>query len=890
MSSFSRFHAVFGILTTLLLQAGLTLPAFAQEVHRFDINTTDAATAIHEFGSQADVQILVAAEALNGKHLNKVHGNLSTADALIKLLADTGLSHQYVGDRAVAVLPEPARPASDSASVLVPNPRRADNPRAPDVRAAKKSSLGRFRLAQAETSDNPQTTKSPEKPEGVLEGIVVTARKRPESIQSVAMSVTALSQQEIERRDLVGMGDYLRTLPGVNQLDRGVGRNSIVMRGVSASPQGESISVSPTVGIYFADVPLTGYTVRGDSADIKLVDIERIEVLRGPQGTLYGSSSLSGAVRNIPVAPDLSRFTGNIAMEYSHTDGNGDDNNSIEGVLNVPLVKDRLALRAVAYDINNSGYVTNIAGSVPEFRQVAADFGAPQLAVNQDNIGNNEYTGGRISALWRPIENLNATLTYIKQELKQEGFPEVQLDLAPERFAQTRLQIADVAGGGSEILEDDIEVLSLDLDYDLGWATLLSATSWVDQTTNENRDIETFLRGIPSPQVNIGESNAFTQEVRIATQFQGPFQFLAGLYYEDIETDRLHLTYFGGDPSLNPFGDEDDLLLFSIGPDRDLRQRAAFAELSYELFAGLQVTVGTRYFSYERVDVSHNGGVLFFESSETLSVEDSDFTSKFNLTYTPTDDVLIYTTWAEGFRLGRAAGPLPPTCDVDGDGFIDGSNNVSAFGYSIEPDNLESYELGGKVTALQGRLVVNTAVYYNEWQGIPVSVNTAPCGLVYTVNAGEARTRGIELEAVLYASQALRFTFGGSYVDAELTKDAPLIGLAGDRLPGSPKFNVNAGFQFDFTLANHAGYARADYAYVGGFYNNLQETGTEAGDYPELNLSAGMSFDQVAVELFIHNLTNSDALTWVETEFLGFDTRAYRLRPRTIGVNLRFEF
>jgi outer membrane receptor protein involved in Fe transport len=271
--------------------------------------------------------------------------------------------------------------------------------------------------------------------------------------------------------------------------------------------------------------------------------------------------------------------------------------------------------------------------------------------------------------------------------------------------------------------------------------------------------------------------------------------------------------------------------------------------------------------------------------SESLSTDENGETYKLNLSYTPTDRSLYYVQWSQGFRLGEPFGSPPAVCDLDGDGLIDGLGIAAQ--EQLNPDTLDSYEVGAKLASSDNRVNLRTAVFYNQWSEIPVT-RTGDCGFIFLFNAGEAKTSGVELEGSAQLSSQWRLDFSAGYLDGKLTRDAPGLGNDGDRLPGIPKYNAALGLQYDFRYREHDGYLRGDLATVGGFYNNLQEEGEEIGDYTTLNLASGIQLGQFDVQLFINNVTNSHATTWIDQrpEF----PSAYRLRPRTAGVSLRYTF
>ena len=383
----------------------------------------------------------------------------------------------------------------------------------------------------------------------------------------------------------------------------------------------------------------------------------------------------------------------------------------------------------------------------------------------------------------------------------------------------------------------------------------------------------------------------------MASQFDGPFQFLVGFYYEDRERGgKNYFSYSGSDPSLSSiFGTTPgELLLFNNSNPIDIEQRAFFGEFYYDLTEEIKLTFGGRAFDYDRESTSElfPSALTASASSNTVKGSENDTSFKAGIDYTPNDSTLIYATWGEGFRLGY---PVPAEtrsfCDINNDGLIDGGG-VTTDARLVDSDLMETIELGAKFSFLDNRLTVNAAVYDTDWEGVPLPTLFDLCDA--TTNAGKASSRGVELELAYSWSENLLLTASSSYIDAELVTDAPLINAsAGARLPGSPRFNASLGLEYQFMLGSYESYVRSDYAYVGGFYNSLQETGIESGDYHKLNIRAGITVDQFDVGLYINNLTNDDSFTWVDAEGsnpISNDQRGNRLRPRTIGLNVSYQF
>jgi outer membrane receptor protein involved in Fe transport len=605
---------------------------------------------------------------------------------------------------------------------------------------------------------------------------------------------------------------------------------------------------------------------------------------------------MGGVVRNIPTAPNLKQIEGKLQAGYSSTGGEGDDNTAIKGVINIPLIEDVLAIRAVAYQFDNSGYYKNIAGVNPQTQLSATDFSA--TAVNRDDVGSNEVTGARISALWQPIDLLSVNLSYLTQDTEQTGWGQADLDLAGG-FSQARLGVRTNTTfptygepDQQEGLTDDIDVTSLTIEYDLDWATVTSTTSLVNEDSQINRDLSViFGSGYPFAQIIGYSADLFSEEVRLTSDIDGPWSFLVGLYYEEKETGFDSLGVFGGtDPALNGGA----IFIQRRIDDRELTQQALFGELSYNVSDDVKFTVGARAFDYDRdfstTRQASDGSLML--PSETDSSE-SDVSLKAGVEYTPSDDALLYATWSEGFRVGYPVAAETPArsaiCDTDADGIYDGSNGISTGERLVESDFVENFELGSKLSLLNNRLTLNSAVYQINWDGIPIQQVFAGGACFAIANAGKAQSRGAEFDALYSLNENILLNFSTSYVDAELTQDAPAVGGSkGDRLPGSASVNASVGIEYDFILAGHDAYLRSDFAYVGGFYNNLKGLGTEAGDYIKLNVKAGMTFDQISLDLYVDNLTDEDTITWVDAE--GFPNRGNRLQPRTVGLNVGYHF
>ena len=749
--------------------------------------------------------------------------------------------------------------------------------------------------------------------QNVLDEIVITATRRETSLQDTAGSIAAIGSEAIDRRNLSGMKDYLRSVPSVSFIDRGAGQNAIIIRGVASDPENEAdpSGSGVTTGVYFGEVPLAGFGFRGGNADLQLVDLERIEVLRGPQGTLFGSGSLGGAVRNIPKAPSFDGVEGDLKFDMSQMDEEGGNNFNAEAVINIPIIDEVLAIRAVAYKSEESGFVSNTAGSDADYIATAASFGAENFAVNKSEVGQSDRTGGRFSVLWRPMEALSVTGQLIYQEIEQSGL--LVVDSRTEKYSRNSYQFGNAFkntegtfggrkpfGSGESLnregLIDELMIGNLIVEYDFGWGQLLSSSSWVEEESASALDFGSVLgNGIPLAALETQKVDAFIQEVRLASDTDGKFSYVVGVYYEDVDRDIVNNFHWFGDPDTNIFDNfygTDTTLINTVFAPFGLEQKSVFGEFTYRLTEITELTVGGRWFDYERSLVINAEGALANILSSKEAVSEKNHNLKVNLSVRPVEDQLVYLQWAEGFRLGNSQLPISEDlCDVNNDGLLDGTG-VSIEG-DYDSDFVETFEIGGKLSLLDGRLSVNAAVYESTWDGLPVRVSSpgTTCLETRIDTAGEARIRGLELETAYQLTPSLRLDFSGSYTDSELTKDAlSLGGNKGDRLPAAPEYNLSVAIEYEFRIANYDSYIRGDYSFVGGYYNNFKEEGLEAGDYGLINISSGLFLDNgINIGLYINNLTGEDDFTW--TGNLGSTSGfSYRLRPRTAGLTVGYQF
>lgn len=716
-----------------------------------------------------------------------------------------------------------------------------------------------------------------------LEEVVVTAMKRDQGLQDVPMSISVVGEKNLADRHLADLNDFLPSVPSVSFIDFGGGRNTIVVRGLSAQPQLED----KVVGTYFgeANISQLGNVSGGaaGSSDLKMIDIARVELLRGPQGTLYGAGTMGGTLRVIPNQPNLNSLEGSVEAGFGNTARFGGANSHQQAVLNVPIVNDRVAVRLVAYNFKDSGYVKNIAASDPA--KVAAAEATGAIVIDKDHIGATDSTGWRLSALWKLSDDFKVTAMYASQDTYMDGRPEVNLGLGD--YEQSRWEMP---GRGSEFLSDKLSVANLTAEYNFGFATLVSSTSRINERSDTDRNfLGDFWEYNPSVVINSTNNTVESEELRLVSDSSKKFRYVLGYYYEKRHQHREDDTRWVGTVESNIFDPNGSNLLGSFDDNDRVKQNAVFGELSYDVTNKLTVTVGGRYFNYKRhftetfpVHGVFNEGL---PEPDVRDVSETSHTLKAGVNYRANDDVMIYAQWAQGFRLGKPIDPWPNSCDVNQDGLHDElglPNNRQ-----VNSDKTSNYEAGLKWT-VQQRLQVNATAFYTDWTGMPVAFGRdSACGFGVTINGGKARTQGIELEGAYSASDSVRIDFGTSYVHAVLARDVEHVGVSGDRLPGSPKFSASLGITYSLELLGNPSFLRADYSYVGGYYGEVAEAGRKAGDYHMVNLNGAMTIkNNITASVYVKNLLNTKVLTWVDS----FPPNASQMRPRVIGANLKYAF
>ncbi|MFC4312758.1 TonB-dependent receptor [Steroidobacter flavus] len=740
-----------------------------------------------------------------------------------------------------------------------------------------------------------------QEPAGVLDEITVTATRRAESVQDVPYNIQAISSQTLDVIGALEQRDFARMIPGLSMVDSGA-RSGVefVLRGLTTGSNSGALGQTTTTYVDETQVDLYFGLL-----DLKLLDVDRIEVLRGPQGTLYGGGAIGGTLRYISTKPDLHETDARISTMASSTEGGG-TNQDVSGMLNLPLVEGKLALRANLGYFDNDGYIDNVR-------------------LGTKRINWDRTTSGRVALLAQPIDSIQIDLTHYYQRSNYGSPSDADEFLggrrvdsyAPEGEAQRRAGLTN-----------------LSVKFDFGWSELTSSSSYVRERGRNFDDNTYFLRDsvfasfLPPellPELTLSterlrEGRTFTQEFRLVSKDTQRWDWLAGLYWYDSKTsEALQERVTRPFPGQADFEDivigaplNDDKEYFFTSDPTKISQWAVFGEIGYRITPELRVSLGARHFDYRLRETFYaidqffgpdardaNGLARTTPIPEEYSfgrADDADEIYRLNASYDLTDDDLVYVTIAEGYRPG-------------GFNLVTPNTGVPLDERQYDPDSIVSYEVGGKMSLVDRQVYLSTAVYYIDWSDIQTLV---PTDLGFTIfgNAGKATARGFELEMQSRGllADGLSMSIGYSYTNVQLEESIVNLGLKGDHAPRVPE---------------HAGSLMADYeiksnaAWTAGVNISTSYTGRSASAFgplvPEFdgtlranelyleqeaywltNVAARFQLNAWTVRLFVDNVFNEDVDLRRVREMSDSQYRSpYVIRgvnqPRTVGLQLTWD-
>ena len=756
--------------------------------------------------------------------------------------------------------------------------------------------------------------------------IIVTATKRDANLQDIPFSINAQTSEDIQKSGAVTLEDISRNVAGLTIQNLGPGQSQVAIRGVSAGQiVRDQPGVKEQVGVYLDEsvISLSLFT-----PDLDLFDLNRVETLRGPQGTLFGSGSIGGTIRYITNQPDLNEFGGTVEGDVNLVDGD-DLGYSLKGAVNVPLVEDKAAIRAVGYYTQFGGFIDALGegGTVTE------------------DVNSGERIGGRLALTLQPVEGLTITPRVIYQEITADGFNRQEVfNLFANPFTTTRPAIT--LGEREQYLllreefKDETLIADLVIDMDLGPVSATFVSSLSDREILVSRDASALSGSVsvdlgfpeaavllPSNLRDVTDLKSFTQEVRFASNNDSRFQWVVGGFYSDVTREyeqRLPTPGYdaatdatlgagtaaavaNGFPADSPFNSDLDF---------QIEQFAAFGEASYEITDRLTATAGIRYYDFSEDRTISTGGLFANGDSNVQDQTSSNgVTPRFLLSYDVADDISINAQASQGFRLGGVNDPLNiPLCTPQ---------DAAIFGafQDYGDETLWNYELG--VKAQRGGIRFNAAAFYTDISDLQVTLDAGSCSSRITFNVPEAHSLGVEWELAAEVFDGLELGLSGSLIEAEFDSTVVdgtgtvLGGVEeGNRLPSVPKFQISGDATYSWPIGSGDAFVTGTFQHVGSrftqpsdqvdnprsFVSGLPFGGATGNDatvvdlklpaYELVNLSAGVKFDnELDVTLYVRNVFDVNALQSFDRERGGRARLGFRVgQPRTFGLSVRKGF
>ena len=721
-----------------------------------------------------------------------------------------------------------------------------------------------------------------------LDEVVVTATRRETKLMDTPISMTVLSANTLQTVNADDFADFARLVPGLTAIDSGPGNKRYALRGLQSAGE-------PEVALYYDEIPISGIPGgsldTGDSQpDIKLWDVDRIEVLRGPQGTLYGNGSMGGTLRIISKRPVLDRFEGEAEASEGITDG-GAASWRLNAMVNAPLVADKIAVRATAYYRHEGGWIDD-----PR----RADIALPQLSGN--NLNTERTWGGRVSVTLKATDQWTLTGIGYYQDLETGSSFETYPSFATSGDPYVSKTFVHTPWG------DESRMFNLISTYDLGWASLVGTGSYQDRTVKRSLDTTRFLLGqfkcneftwdltcfgpplVPAVSYSREEVSASSGEIRLVSQHPGALQWTLGSFLQRAKTFRAGQVatadangFIEFDPAT---GDALHRLFARDNGDR-FNQYACFGEGTYEIIRRLQASVGLRWFHSDRSD--QQVVVQQFFPGQPVGAEpfqqfqQSALFKKLELSYQLAPSTLVYVEASQGFRAG---GPNYP-------------GGFTATAPPYKADSVWDYEVGWKASFAQHRLDWTGAVFYIDWSDLQQLVPTALFS--YIANAGSAKAEGLETELDAQPLPGLDVTLGATYTNATLVGPQPLqtdptLQLhSGQRLANVPQWTSNAGVTYSVALnSRYTAVARVDYTYQSS-RGNIVATQSPlyftiaSSSLTALHIALNRG-DAWSVALHANNLLNRFApLSAKELDSNNIQT-VTAARPRTVMLTVNTKF
>ncbi|HEX2834181.1 MAG TPA: TonB-dependent receptor [Thermoanaerobaculia bacterium] len=779
---------------------------------------------------------------------------------------------------------------------------------------------------EQEPPNDPSVTQQ-EPPPKVTEEMVVTARKREESVQEVPISVVAPTEADLRDAGADDIEDIAANVAGFTVQNLGPGQSQVAMRGVSAGQiVRDQPGVKEQVGVYLDEsvISLSLFT-----PDVDLFDVSRVEVLRGPQGTLFGSGSLSGTLRYITNQPKLghTETIGELSLSSIEDGGTGA---TAKAAVNVPIGANA-AMRVVGYYTKYGGFLDAIQ---------------PDLSLNED-VNSGSRAGARIAFRFEPNDKFTITPRLLYQKIEMDGWNRIDaFNILANPYTTTRPKVTFEGRQQFTQIEepytDDFLLGDLNLSYELGGATLTSITSYTDRDVDVIRDATALTAsitggsiGLPpaaylidAPLDDVTTAKSLTQELRLSGE-RGPLQWLVGGFYSDTDRDYAQSLFVNGFetvtgiPTAGAFGAPRDVLYFSE-LTYAFKQFAIFGEATWSVSDRFDVTGGLRYYDFDEDRVQTFDGIFADPGSSAGSTQADGIAPRVMLSYKLNDATRLNGQISKGFRLGGINDPLNvPLCTPQ---------DLETFGgqESWKDETLWNYEIGAKRTLRGGRGHFNIAAFRADISDLQATVTAGSCSSRVIFNVPKARSQGVEMEVEYAPSDFFDFAISATKLNAELrstltsTNSAGVTSVvagieSGNRLPTVPEFQMAAAGSVHWTMGTIGGYVTGVYQHVGSRYTQIGDQAAGFGtvsltsfapnniggpftqstftfdpklpSYDLVNLRLGFLVKNFDTALYVNNVFDETALLALDQE-RGTRARVGYLtnEPRTIGVSTRFTF
>jgi len=695
----------------------------------------------------------------------------------------------------------------------------------------------------------------------VLEEVVVTAQKFEEKLSETPLSVTAISARNLEALGATQFRDFASTVPSLTFTTSGVGSTQVNLRGITTGN-----NISPTVGIYVDEVPYGSSTPFASGAqlalDVGLFDVSRIEILRGPQGTLYGASTMGGLLKYVSVTPDPTAFGATMRAGVLSTEGGGVGYDAAAAI-NAPFADEKAAVRVSGFYTHDSGFIDN-------------------LTSGRDDVNEADVYGGRADLLLKPSDKLSLRFTAFAQDIERDGTASADFGLTTGEPIDGELEQRRLR---PEPFDQQFRLGSATLGYEFENVTLTSISSYQTVRSHAITDVSAFFvpalagGGIVLGSVDVEKRNdtdKFTQELRLNGTGE-LFDWSIGAFYTDEDSDQFQTLN-----SSLPNGDVFPVNLLTVELPSTYEEYAGFGTLTWHVTQKLDLTGGLRYAHNSQRFEQIGSGPLVFSVAER-GQQDSIDTYQATIRYRASETFMPYLRYATGYRPG---GPNAVINDLSGQPLADPL---------FDADKLKSYEGGIKASTADRRFSVDAAIYYIDWDNL--QINAVRNGLGVVDNAAAAQSKGAELTLTFAPTSQLTLVGAFGYTDAQLTEAAPdLGGVKGDRLPDTPEFTGSLAGDFAFDLGNRDAFVGATVRHVTDRVVSYDASSSvpqyDLPEYTTVDLRTGVQLGAARLQLYVRNAFDERGQLSGTTAFsaLGGPVWVSLVQPRTIGVNLISQF